>query len=120
MSARPAARITDMHICPAETGPVPHVGGPVIQGSPNVFINNLPAARVGDVAFCNGPPDTIMEGSPTVFINGRPAARMGDKTIHGGLIVGGSPNVFIGDGSGDNAPCAQQAAENGAPFYSDR
>ncbi len=92
----PAARITDMHTCPEAT-PEPHVGGPVISGSPNVFINGLPAARVGDPLTCVGPPDLIAKGSTGVFINGLPAARMGDLTAHGGVIIGGSPNVIIGE-----------------------
>ncbi len=92
----PAARITDMHTCPEAT-PEPHVGGPVISGSPNVFINGLPAARMGDPLTCVGPPDVIAKGSTGVFINGLPAARMGDLTAHGGVIIGGSPNVIIGE-----------------------
>jgi uncharacterized Zn-binding protein involved in type VI secretion len=67
------------------------------MGSPNVFINSLPAARVGDALICVGPPDTITQASPTVFMNGRPAARLGDKTAHGGVIVVGSPNTIIGN-----------------------
>ncbi len=54
----PAARSTDMHVCPMFTGVVPHVGGPVSIGEPTVLIGNLPAARVGDMAICVGPPDT--------------------------------------------------------------
>ena len=92
----PAARITDLHTCPEAT-PEPHVGGPIISGSPNVFINGLSAARVGDPLTCVGPPDVIAKGSTGVFINGLPAARMGDLTAHGGVIIGGSPNVIIGE-----------------------
>jgi uncharacterized Zn-binding protein involved in type VI secretion len=94
----PAARLTDMHACPAATGPMPHVGGPVAGPcSPNVFIGGLPAARVNDMAVCVGPTDVIVKGSPTVFINGLPAARIGDSTAHGGVIVSGWPSVIIGD-----------------------
>jgi uncharacterized Zn-binding protein involved in type VI secretion len=97
----PAARITDMHVCPMFTGPVPHVGGPILPPcSVNVMIGYLPAARVGDMATCAGPPDVIVKGSPTVFINGRPAARMLDTTAHGGTIVMGCFTVIIGDGGG--------------------
>ncbi|OJI38722.1 PAAR motif protein [Vibrio vulnificus] len=46
---------------------------------------------------CVGPPDSIKQGSSSVFINGKPAARMFDATNHGGVIISGSPNVFIGD-----------------------
>ncbi|NJL14404.1 MAG: type VI secretion protein [Microscillaceae bacterium] len=93
----PAARITDMHVCPMFTGPVPHVGGPIIgPGAPTVLIGGLPAAVVGDNAVCTGPPDAIIKGSGTVMIGGKPAARMGDSLAHGGSIVAGAPNVMIG------------------------
>jgi uncharacterized Zn-binding protein involved in type VI secretion len=93
----PAARLTDMHTCPMATGPVPHVGGPITgPGCPTVLISKLPAARVGDLLTCVGPPDTIAKGSATVLIGGVPAARMGDLTAHGGAIVLGCPTVLIG------------------------
>lgn len=94
--SRPAARLTDMHVCPLSNGPVPHVGGPIVLGSPTVFFNGLPAARVTDMAVCTGPPDVIVMGSGTVLINGLPAARLADTTAHGGTITMGSPTVFIG------------------------
>lgn len=93
-----AARITDMHTCPmVNPGGAPHVGGPVLPpGAPTVLIEGIPAARMGDMATCSGPPDTIIQGSGTVLIEGMPAARMGDMTAHGGQIVAGSPTVMIG------------------------
>jgi uncharacterized Zn-binding protein involved in type VI secretion len=60
------------------------------------MIGFMPAARVGDMATCVGPPDTIAMGSTTVFIGGMPAARIGDMTAHGGVIVMGCPTVMIG------------------------
>ncbi len=94
---QPAARITDMHVCPMVTGVVPHVGGPILPpGCPTVLIGGMPAARVGDMATCAGPPDSIVLGSVTVLIGGQPAARMGDMTAHGGSIVAGCPTVLIG------------------------
>jgi uncharacterized Zn-binding protein involved in type VI secretion len=93
----PAARITDMHACPMVTGPVPHVGGPVIgPGVPTVLIGSLPAAVVGDSCTCVGPPDSIVAGSATVLIGGKPAARLSSSTAHGGTIVAGLPTVLIG------------------------
>lgn len=96
----PAARITDMHICPMVTPgtpPIPHVGGPVIgPGSPTVLIGGMPAAVMGDQCTCVGPPDVIVKGSATVLIGGKPAARMGDITAHGGQVLGGAPTVMIG------------------------
>lgn len=97
----PAAKLTDFHQCPMNTpaGPVqiPHVGGPIVgPGAPTVLIAGLPAAKVGDMAICVGPPDAIVKGSQTVKIIGLPAARMGDKTAHGGTIMMGWPTVLIG------------------------
>lgn len=92
-----AARISDMHICPMVNGTVPHVGGPVMPpGAVTVLIGGLPAARVGDMCTCVGPPDSIIMGSTTVLIGGMPAARMGDSTAHGGVIIIGCPTVIIG------------------------
>lgn len=96
-----AATITSMHECPMQTPaipPIPHVGGPVIgPGAPTVLICGLPAARVGDSAFCVGPPDSIVSGSSTVMIEGSPAAFLGSETAHGGSIVMGCPTVMIGE-----------------------
>lgn len=94
----PGARITDMHTCPmVNPGPVPHVGGPVSgPGVPNVLVGGIPAATLGDMCVCVGPPDTIVKGSTSVMIGGRPSARMGDNTAHGGVIVSGLPTVIIG------------------------
>jgi uncharacterized Zn-binding protein involved in type VI secretion len=94
---QPAARVTDMHVCPMVTVLVPHVGGPILPpGGITTLIGMLPAARVGDMAVCVGPPDVIALGSFTVLIGGQPAARMGDLTAHGGTIVLGLPTVLIG------------------------
>jgi uncharacterized Zn-binding protein involved in type VI secretion len=79
------------------TGLVPHVGGPILPPCcPTVLIGAMPAARVGDMCLCVGPPDVIAMGSMTVMIGGQPAARMGDMTAHGGSIVMGCPTVMIG------------------------
>jgi uncharacterized Zn-binding protein involved in type VI secretion len=96
----PAARLTDMHVCPMITPglpPIPHVGGPISGPcAPTVLIGGLPAAKLGDLAVCVGPPDSIIKGSATVMIMGMPAARLGDSTAHGGTIVLGFPTVMIG------------------------
>ncbi|MEE6186512.1 hypothetical protein PIECOFPK_02538 [Mycovorax composti] len=99
---QPAARVGDMHVCPVVNGVVPHVGGPVLPaGVPTVLIQGLPAATMGTMCACTGPPDVIIRGSGTVLIGGMPAARMGDTTAHGGTIVQGCFTVLIGDtGSG--------------------
>jgi uncharacterized Zn-binding protein involved in type VI secretion len=91
----PAARVTDMHVCPMVTGIVPHVGGPILPGGSIALIGGLPAACVTNTAVCVGPPDVIAMGSMITLIGGLPAARMGDITAHGGTIVAGSPMVLI-------------------------
>ncbi len=116
-----------MHTCPMVTGIVPHVGGPIIVGSPNVITGNMPQARVTDTCVCVGPPDMIVQGSASVLVNNLPAARIGDMTTHGGVIVTGFPAVLIGDASGGGfgaggateppgKPCMKSAAQSSAPF----
>lgn len=98
--SKPAARIGDLHTCPMVTPgmpPVPHVGGPIMgPGMPTVLIGGVPAAVMGDMCTCVGPPDSIVIGSATVLIGGKPAVRMGDQTVHGGVITVGFPQVLIG------------------------
>jgi uncharacterized Zn-binding protein involved in type VI secretion len=104
---KPAARLTDMHVCPMVTPglpPIPHVGGPITgPGCPTVLIGSMPAAVMGDMCVCVGPPDTIIMGSTGVFFGKMPAARMGDPTAHGGTIVLGCPTVLIGETSSGGA-----------------
>ena len=97
MSA-PAARVGDMHTCPLVTGTVPHVGGPILgPGVPTVLVSGLPAAVVGTLCSCVGPPDAIVAGSASVLIGGRPAARLGSPTAHGGVVIGpGVLSVLVG------------------------
>ena len=98
---KPAARVTDMHVCPMVTGVVPHVGGPIAgPGVPTVLIGGMPAAVMGDLCVCAGGPDSIIKGSAGVLIGGKPAARMGDMTVHGGTIMLGCPTVLIGEAGG--------------------
>lgn len=97
---QPAARVGDMHVCPMVTPgvpPIPHVGGPVLPpGAITVLIGGMPAARVGDMCLCVGPPDIIAMGAFTVLIGGMPAAQMGSMTAHGGTIVLGCFTVMVG------------------------
>src|SRR5262245_30522654 len=93
----PAARVTDMHVCPMVTGLVPHVGGPILPpAAVTVLTGSLPQARATDLCTCVGPPDMIAKGSATVLVCGLPAARLGDLTAHGGNIILGMPTVLIG------------------------
>ena len=98
---QPAARVTDLQVCAVVTVLVPHVGGPIVGGSPNVITGGMPQARILDPCVCLGPPPNfIAMGSMTVMVNGLAAARIGDPTAHGGMISTGFPTVLIGDLSG--------------------
>lgn len=118
----PAARLTDLHVCPMVTGIIPHVGGPITgPGAPTVLIGGLPAARASDMLTCVGPPDLIAKGSAGVFIGSMPAARMLDNCAHGGVIVLGCFTVLIGEtgggggGGGGGAGGAPGAGAGAAP-----
>ena len=118
----PAARVTDMTLCPmVDPGPKPHVGGPIIpMCSPDVITCYQPQARVGDKSQCVGPTAAIVKGSVTVLVNNRQAARMGDTTSHGGMIATGCPTVLIGDlpppPLPPTLPCMKSAAASGSAF----
>ena len=85
-----------MHVCPMVTGIIPHVGGPVLPpGGITTLIMGMPAARVGDMCVCVGPPDVIAMGSFTVLIGGMPAAHMGSMTAHGGVVMGMGMTVLL-------------------------
>ena len=92
----PAARLSDMHVCPMFTGPVPHVGGPIILGCMTVLTMKLPQAQVTNMCVCVGPPDMIAMGSATVLAGKLPAARLGDSSGHGGVVLGMGMTVMIG------------------------
>ena len=91
----PVATMGMMHVCPKiEPGPVPHVGGPIIQpGQTIVSIMGMKVAVVGAMCVCVGPPDTVTQGSSIVKIMGKPIVRVGDGTAHGGKVVMGMPIV---------------------------
>ena len=118
--SKPAARIGDTHICPMVTPglpPVPHVGGPVTgPGVPTVLIGGMPAAVVGDMCTCVGPPDNIILGSFKVLIGGKPAARMGDSCAHGGKISMGCPTVLIGESGASGASDSAAPGAASAPM----
>jgi RHS repeat-associated protein len=86
----------------------PTVEGKILQGSPNVFINGLSAARAvaqgnDNQVTCSrhppNPPQYLAEGSESVFINGFPAHRKSERTTCNGKTSDASKNVFIGGNS---------------------
>lgn len=75
-----------------------------VQGSPDVFVNNIPQHRQTDgwASHCCGDPchsSQMARGSPTVFANNLEAARIGDPVACGSAAAVGSPDVFIGESS---------------------
>lgn len=78
--------------------------GLLMQGSPTVLIEGLPAARMGDKHVCllpplagPHPPSPIAKGSASVLINNLAAARQGDAAGCGAQILKGAITVLIGD-----------------------
>ncbi|MEN1834461.1 PAAR domain-containing protein [Pseudomonas lijiangensis] len=85
----PISRLTDQHACPLPL----HGLTPIVSASPNVFVNGLPVARVGDKSGCGA---VIVSGIPNILINGRPIAHIGSLSSHGGTIINGSINTMGG------------------------
>ncbi len=107
----PAARLTDMHACPAGGGPI------LAPCAPTVLIGGLPAARVGDLVEDPMSPDTIVKGSMSVMIGGSFAARMGDQTGAGGIIAMGCFTVLIGDMAGAGPGFCLKCAANAVAAF---
>lgn len=73
-------------------------GGHVVTGSPTVTINNLPLARVGDLATCTIHGSVIIiSGSSSSNVGGHQIARLGDICSCGAILVApGSTNATCG------------------------
>jgi uncharacterized Zn-binding protein involved in type VI secretion len=98
-----AAGGADIHSCTTPLPAPPHGPGVVIDGSPTVLINNLPACRLGDTILeALGPPNKITKGEPTVIIG----------QSGGGGSSGG------GGGGGAAAQALRNAAASGTPLIS--
>ena len=103
-----ATRISDgtSGICDVGLVCCPHGrSGTNSTGSPDVFINSLPAHRLEDFGNCNCPHGGTFQSvsaSQSVFVNGRGLTRINDATVCincgcGGVHVTGSENVLAGD-----------------------
>jgi uncharacterized Zn-binding protein involved in type VI secretion len=73
-------------------------GGALTTGSPDVYINGIPAGFVTSAAFCalHVSVQAVAIGSGTVYINGSPAAMVGAVTSCGAPVASGSHDVFVG------------------------
>jgi uncharacterized Zn-binding protein involved in type VI secretion len=73
-------------------------GGPIIQGSPTVYANNVPVVRIGDAVAGHGKGPhrgpVMAAGSSNVFTNSIPTCRAGDVASCG-HPASGSSNVFV-------------------------
>jgi uncharacterized Zn-binding protein involved in type VI secretion len=96
-----AAGGADIHACTTPLPLPPHGPGVVIDGSPTVLINGLPACRQGDtIVEAVGPPDKIAVGLQTVIIGNVP------NTAAGGSAGGGA----------GTAAAAKATAPSNGPF----
>lgn len=71
----------------------------LLVGSTDVFVNNKPVGRVGDLweVHCNSKSchdSKTIAGSADVFVNNKPLARIGDPLDCGDTILTGSNDVF--------------------------
>ena len=74
------------------------------EGSPDVFVNNIPISRQGDNNTphllpglpCPSHAAPITTGSTTVFINNVGCGRIGDGVTACTSVAEGSPNTFAG------------------------
>ena len=73
--------------------------GVILNGSPDVFVNDKPVARVTDLVKCakEPAPVPIIEGNPGILVNGLMLARIGHKLMCGAVVDEGSGNVFAND-----------------------
>ncbi|AUH33705.1 RHS repeat-associated core domain-containing protein [Paracoccus tegillarcae] len=70
--------------------------GKIKDGSPNVYFENEPVARVGDEVDCQEhSKSAVAEGAETVFANNLPIARIGNKTTCDGTINDGIDSIVI-------------------------
>jgi RHS repeat-associated protein len=86
------------------------VTGKIITGSPNVFFEGKPVARVTDLVACSkhSVPPLIAEGSETTSVNGLPLARIGHKTTCGATIQQGCKTIFGDSTTGQYGPIDSQ------------
>lgn len=94
----PLSRVGDV-----STGHSSFPPNPIASGSPNVMVNSIACARMGDPMIPHGSPSpspphpgTIASGSGTVSVNSQSAARIGDPIDCGQVIAVGSGNVICG------------------------
>jgi hypothetical protein len=104
----------DIHSCVTPVPVPPHGPGVVIDGSPTVLVNNLPASRLGDTIIEPlGPPNKIAKGEFTVII-GQSGSGGGGGGGGGGGAGGAGAGAGAGAGGGAGAGAGAGAAGGGA------
>lgn len=92
-----AGGMADIHACTTPLPIPPHGPGLVIDGSPTVIINNMPACRMGDtIVEAVGPPNKIAMGCPTVMIGNSGSGGGGGA----GAAAGAGAGAAAGAGAG--------------------
>lgn len=81
----PIVRLTDEVLSICEDVP----SGVVESGSPNYFVDGLPAARLTDLST----PGPIITGSTKFFVDGLPLCRIIDEVVCG-IILTASTNQY--------------------------
>lgn len=86
----------DLQQCPQTNGPGnPHVGGAILSGSSNTFINGKKIARHGDNALCQGGKTQLISYIPSISVNGKAIAYRLANTQHQGKVMMGSDFVVL-------------------------
>jgi YD repeat-containing protein len=81
--------------------------GKITTGSPDVFFENKPVARVTDVVACEhhpSPPQPLAEGSETISVNCLPIVRIGHKAHCSCIVNAGCKTVWIDNSTGQYGP----------------
>lgn len=76
------AKIGDKVVCNCKGGP-----HKIVSGASTVFVDDIPAARIGDMSSCGA---TITTGVDWFEIEDKPAAINGSQTSCGGKVITGS------------------------------
>lgn len=107
-----AAGGADIHLCTTPLPVPPHGPGVVIDGSPTVLINNLPACRMGDTIIeAIGPPNKIMKGQMNVLIGN---SGSGCSISGGGGGGGGAGSSPLGASGGPGTGGSSSSSPNSA------
>ena len=92
-------------------------GWPILMAATFIAI---PASAGDSTTPANSAPPVTVGGSASVSINGKAAPRVGDPTSNGGVVVEGSPNVFIDGrpaGVAGGAPCGNGVSVGSANVF---